>query len=253
MAKIVYGARSSNRTGGRMMEIQVESWGEGPPVVLVHGVMGNGPSTWRSQRELAEDWTLIVPTRRGSVPNPPIVREDYDTDADDIVTLVGDGAHLVGHSVGGLVALLATARSPERVKSLCLIEPSTDALVKTDPPVAAHLSTIEALLLNEPNRSLRDLLVEPFALLGPRRSRSARPLARRDGATRSTADELPPLLGAGPPGSRSRRFPGEKGSHLWRARSRARGDLQHNRQGHRRGTTDTRRGWPPGPTSSRLQ
>jgi pimeloyl-ACP methyl ester carboxylesterase len=150
-----------------MMEIQVESWGEGPPAVLVHGVMSNGPSTWRPQRDLAEDWTLIVPTRRGYVPNPPIVREDYDTDADDIVTLLGDGAHLVGHSVGGLVALLAAARSPERVESLCLIEPSTDALARTDPPVAAHLSTIEALLLNEPIRSLRDSLVELFALLGP--------------------------------------------------------------------------------------
>jgi pimeloyl-ACP methyl ester carboxylesterase len=148
------------------VEIQVESWGDGPRVVLVHGVMSDGPSTWLPQRELAGDWTLIVPTRRGYVPNPPILREDYDADADDVVALLGDGAHLVGHSIGGLVALLAAARSPETVKSLCLVEPATFALARHDPGVATDISTIEELSARAPDLSPREFLAETFAAVG---------------------------------------------------------------------------------------
>ena len=36
---------------------------------------------------------------------------------------IGDGAHLVGHSYGGVIALLAAAAVPERVRSLTVIEP----------------------------------------------------------------------------------------------------------------------------------
>jgi hypothetical protein len=68
------------------MEIEVESWGRGPRVVLVHGVISNGPETWKGQRDLSEDWNLVVPTRRGYVPNPPSLGEDYDGDAKDVVS-----------------------------------------------------------------------------------------------------------------------------------------------------------------------
>ena len=149
------------------MEIEVESWGDGPRVVLVHGVMSNGPSTWRPQRELAQDWGLIVPNRRGYVPNPPIAREDYNTDADDIVSLLGDGAHLVGHSIGGLVALLAAARSPGTIKSLCLIEPTTHALARNEPEVVAAISIVEQLLLRAPDLSPREFVVETLASMSP--------------------------------------------------------------------------------------
>ena len=45
-------------------------------------------------------------------------------DADDITALMGDGAHLVGHSYGGLGAMFAAARRPEASRSLTLLEPA---------------------------------------------------------------------------------------------------------------------------------
>src|SRR2546422_2948199 len=38
--------------------------------VLVHGSVGSGWSTWWAQRPLAESFTLVVPDRPGSPPNP---------------------------------------------------------------------------------------------------------------------------------------------------------------------------------------
>ncbi len=149
------------------MDIEIESWGRGPRAVLVHGAMSNGPSTWRAQRELAQDWTLIIPNRRGYAPNPPIMREDYDADAHDVVSLLGAGAHLVGHSIGGLVAMLAAARSPEAVRSLCLIEPAAHALATDQPDVAADIAIVEQLLLKAPGITPREFLVERLASMGP--------------------------------------------------------------------------------------
>jgi pimeloyl-ACP methyl ester carboxylesterase len=76
------------------------------------------------------------------VPNAPEAGSDFDVDADDIAELLDDGAHLVGHSYGGLVAMLAAARRPDAVRSLCLLEPAAPSLLaddaETQAGVAAH-------------------------------------------------------------------------------------------------------------------
>lgn len=150
-------------TGARM-GIFVEAWGDGPRVVLVHGAMSTGSAAWKRQRPLEERWKLVVPSRRGFVPNPPADESDYDVDAEDIAALLDDGAHLVGHSFGGLVALLAAALRPEAVLSLCLLEPATQALLRGDPEVEAGIADHERRrrLLSDP----RDFLVDFMGALG---------------------------------------------------------------------------------------
>jgi len=49
--------------------------------------------------------------------------------------LLGDGAHLVGHSFGGCVALAAAAMRPAAVRSLTLIEPAVMAFAFDHPDV----------------------------------------------------------------------------------------------------------------------
>lgn len=98
----------------------------------------------------ADRWELVVVNRRGFLPNPPAARSDFDFDADQLAALLDDGepAHVVGHSYGGLIALLAAARRPHRVRSLTLIEPAVFDLVRGDPDVEAsieaHLAMVAA-------------------------------------------------------------------------------------------------------------
>lgn len=127
-----------------MERLHVQRWGEGPPVLLVHGSVLNGEMTWAQQRPLADRWGLVVPDRRGYSPNPPVEREDFAVDAGDIAEMLGDGMHLVGHSYGGVIALLAAAQRPDAVRSLTVIEPPAFGLVRDDPVVEAWLRrTIE--------------------------------------------------------------------------------------------------------------
>ncbi|MFE5325420.1 alpha/beta fold hydrolase [Embleya sp. NPDC056575] len=107
-----------------MSVLAVERWGDtGPPVVLVHGSLNSAAAAFAEQRVLGDRYRLIAPYRRGYRPSPPTDRVDPDRDAADIVELLGSGAHLVGTSMGGVVAMRAAALAPDRVWSLTVVEP----------------------------------------------------------------------------------------------------------------------------------
>jgi pimeloyl-ACP methyl ester carboxylesterase len=101
-----------------------ESSGAGTNVVLVHGSLATGAEEWQEQRPLAnEGFRLRVLDRRGYGRSPAADGEDFLRDAADVAELMGEAAHLVGHSYGGLGALYAAARRPEATLSLTLLEP----------------------------------------------------------------------------------------------------------------------------------
>jgi pimeloyl-ACP methyl ester carboxylesterase len=115
-------------------DLHVEVWGDGTPVVLVHGSLANGADEWAAQRPLVDDgFRLIVPDRRGCGRSPAADGEDFLLDADDLGDLMSTGAHLVGHSYGVLSAMIAAARWPEATLSLTLLEAPAASLAQHDP------------------------------------------------------------------------------------------------------------------------
>ena len=120
------------------MDLHIARWGEqGPKVLLVHGSIMNGEMTWAEQRPLSDRWQLAVVDRRGYFPNPPADHEDFAEDVPDVIELLGDGAHLVGHSYGGVISLLAAAQHPAAVRSLTVIEPPAFGVALDDGEVKA--------------------------------------------------------------------------------------------------------------------
>lgn len=114
-----------------MNNLFIETWGTGTPVVLVHGSLATGQEEWEAQQLLArEGYRLLVLDRRGYGRSPAAEGEDFLRDADDIAEVMGDGAHLVGHSYGGLGAMFAAARRPEATLSLALLEPPAFSLAQ---------------------------------------------------------------------------------------------------------------------------
>src|SRR5262245_23582154 len=107
-------------------------------VVLVHGSVVGGRQTWTAQRRgLADRFDLVVLERRGFPPGPPVERVDFDDEAGWLVDRLRPGDHLVGHSYGGVVCLLAAARVPERVRSLAVLEPPCTRVALGDPAADA--------------------------------------------------------------------------------------------------------------------
>lgn len=121
--------------------MHVDIVGSGPRVVLVHGSIGFGPQAWEAQRPLAERYTLVVPTRTGYPPNPPLPQIDFEEQAAALADLLEDGDHLVGHSYGGVVSLIAAALGPP-LRSLTVSEPPAFALARGDEAVEAFLAIV---------------------------------------------------------------------------------------------------------------
>ena len=118
---------------------------DGPRVVLVHGSIIDAERTWRRQLALAEHWSLILPNRPGFAGSPPLPRGDFEVEATLIADLIGDGAHLIGHSYGAVIALLAAAARPQAVWSLTVSEPGCLRVAAGRPEVDRNIADGERL------------------------------------------------------------------------------------------------------------
>ena len=90
-----------------------------------------------------------MPTRRGFPGGPPGERQDFAADAEDLAELVGERAHLVGFSYGGLGVALFAASQPERVHSVTLVEVPLYLVAPDDPLVQQIADAGDAFLSGE--------------------------------------------------------------------------------------------------------
>src|SRR5207253_579625 len=115
--------------GGKRLRALDLGAGEATPVVLVHG-FGADLNGWMfTQPALAETRRTVafdLPGHGGSVKE--VGAGDAATFAaavaDALAALGIERAHLVGHSMGGAIALVFAQRQPDRVASLTLIAPA---------------------------------------------------------------------------------------------------------------------------------
>lgn len=138
-----------------MQDVPVIVWGEGEPVVLVHGSGDTDPTfVWSHQRPLAERYQLFMVIRPGYGQRPISPRTHVYQDVQEILSLLEQhgGSHLVGFSYGGLVALLVAAQRPALIRSLTVIEPPAFALARDNPAVEQAIA--QAKLAYEPERPL---------------------------------------------------------------------------------------------------
>jgi pimeloyl-ACP methyl ester carboxylesterase len=108
-------------------------------IVLVHGSVVGGRATWREQRRAGVgEAELVVLERPGFAPGP-LQDVDFDEQADWLAERLEAGDHLVGHSYGAVICLLAAVRTRPRgaLASLTVIEPPCTGVALDDPRVAA--------------------------------------------------------------------------------------------------------------------
>lgn len=100
-----------------------------PPVLLLHGLLGGARNLFRLAQEVATaGFFALAHDQRGHghSPRSPDGRYSIPDLARDVFTVLDSrgirAAHLVGHSLGGRVALAAAALDPARVMSLSLLD-----------------------------------------------------------------------------------------------------------------------------------
>jgi len=100
--------------------------GSGPPVVLIHGMVNSSRHWERVALQLAERYTVIAPDLLGHG-DSATPRGDYSLGAHaasirDLLSAIGvDRASIVGHSLGGGVAMQFFWQFPQRTQRLVLV------------------------------------------------------------------------------------------------------------------------------------
>jgi len=109
------------------LPLHLRSYGErGRTILLLHGLFGSSANWGSIARQLASDYRVSVPDLRnhGQSPHSPDV--SYAAMVDDLLALLpDDGAErplIVGHSMGGKVAMQLALHHPHRVAGIAVVD-----------------------------------------------------------------------------------------------------------------------------------
>lgn len=134
--------------------------GSGPNLILIHGLAGSGLNFSTLTALLANDYTVYVIDRPGSgfSTRQPSISANFDVQAKMILQWMDklniENANLVGHSMGGAIALRLALDAPARINAVSLLCPlTTPAMEPPGPLISLYI----------PHVGLRSLLSNTLA------------------------------------------------------------------------------------------
>jgi esterase len=118
--------------------------GSGPPLVLLHGLLGSSSNLGNLARHLVGSYQILSPDLRNHGRSPHSQAMNYSLMIADIVKLLDnhgiEKCALIGHSMGGKVAMGVAMLQPDRVQALVVVD-----ICPIDYPTAHNDQIIEAL------------------------------------------------------------------------------------------------------------
>jgi pimeloyl-ACP methyl ester carboxylesterase len=142
--------------------------GAGEPVVLLHGLFGRLQNLGTLARRLAQKFRVISLDLRNHGASPHAPGMSYETMSEDVLeTLAQRGvtrAAVLGHSMGGKVAMIAALTRPETIDRLVVADIAPIAYRHSNAAVAAALLSLPlapGLQRHEADRHLAEAAPDP--------------------------------------------------------------------------------------------
>ncbi len=133
------------------MELFYRKAGNGSPLVIVHGLYGSSDNWVNIGKRLAEKHSVYMPDQRNHGRSPFSDSHSYDDLKNDLVEFLEqhriEKATLLGHSMGGKVAMWFAADFPEKVEKLVIadITPKNYLLLEEDSQFYLHQNILLAM------------------------------------------------------------------------------------------------------------
>lgn len=158
------------------LPLHSEHYGQGLPLIILHGLFGSGRNWISVCRNLGDSCSVYAPDLRNHGDSPHSDVFDYESMVEDVKFFMDrhqlKAAAILGHSLGGKVAMALAARYPEYVQKLVIVDIAPKAylqgpidiasrLVKTDIKSFRNLHEISnALQTNIPSPKIRQFLLK---------------------------------------------------------------------------------------------
>ncbi len=108
------------------MQLHYQTAGEGQPLVLLHGLFGSADNWGSIAKHFAQHFQVISIDLRNHGRSPHNESQSYTDMADDLLQLCGslglEQIYLLGHSLGGKVAMQFATLYPELVSKLIVVD-----------------------------------------------------------------------------------------------------------------------------------
>lgn len=108
------------------MKLSFREFGNGIPLVILHGLYGSSDNWISIARELSGRFRVILPDQRNHGLSPHHKLHSYDSMSDDLNKLIDKLGikhfFLVGHSMGGKTAMWYASKWPEKLAGLMIID-----------------------------------------------------------------------------------------------------------------------------------
>lgn len=146
------------------MELNYKVFGEGEPLLILHGLFGTLDNWQTIAKTLSEDYMVFILDLRNHGRSPHSDDFSYALMADDVRAFMEDNwiynAYVMGHSMGGKVAMQLAIDNPDMVERLLVV----DMAPKTYAP--SHESIFEGMfaldLQTLSSRREADDLMKPY-------------------------------------------------------------------------------------------
>lgn len=108
------------------MDLNYKSFGQGDPIVILHGLFGTLDNWQTIAKALAETHTVYIVDQRNHGRSPHFSTMSYALMAEDLKEFMESHwifkAHIIGHSMGGKTAMQFAADHPEMVDKLVIVD-----------------------------------------------------------------------------------------------------------------------------------
>jgi pimeloyl-ACP methyl ester carboxylesterase len=135
------------------MELFYRQFGQGKPLVILHGLYGSSDNWVTIAKQLENDYSVIIPDQRNHGQSPHSQHHSYQLLVADLLELTQklklDSFYLMGHSMGGRAAMLFQSQYPMMVEKLIVVDVAPWSYSPEDEwfrsAYAEHMRIIEAL------------------------------------------------------------------------------------------------------------
>jgi pimeloyl-ACP methyl ester carboxylesterase len=108
------------------MKLFFREFGNGQPVIILHGLFGQSDNWVTVGRKIADQFHVYIPDQRNHGQSPHTLLHSFPAMADDLAEFIEEhnieNPILIGHSMGGKVAMTYALENPEKVSKLVIID-----------------------------------------------------------------------------------------------------------------------------------